>query len=113
MCLLSVSGPDSHWGVSRYLEFPWLLEAKAETARLMRVFMDAPPHELLANRGEFYAIVNALWIAVTETPCWFRGEDRVTLDRFHAWLGPTLTELYGDDDSIPGMVEGFDSEGCP
>ena len=69
MCLLSVSGPDSHWGVSRYLEFPWLLEAKAETARLMRVFMDAPPHELLANRGEFYAIVNALWIAVTETPC--------------------------------------------
>ncbi len=54
-----------------------------------------------------------MWGAVTEAPCWFRGEDRVTLDRFHTWLGPTLTELYGDDDSIPGMVEGFDSEGCP
>ena len=74
--------------------------------------MDAPVDELLANRGEFYAIVNAMWIAVTEAPCWFRGEDRVTLDRFHAWLGPTLTELYSDD-SVPGMVEVFDSEGCP
>lgn len=51
MVMLSVGGPDSHWGVSKYLGFPWLLEAKAETARLMRVFMDAPVDELLANRG--------------------------------------------------------------
>ena len=51
MCILSVSGSESHWWVSQYLEFPWLLEAKAETARLMRVFMDAPVNELLANRG--------------------------------------------------------------
>ena len=51
MVMLSVGGPDSHWGVSKYLGFPWLLEAKAETARLMRVFMDAPVDGLLANRG--------------------------------------------------------------
>ena len=54
-----------------------------------------------------------MWGAATEAPCWFRGGDRVTLDRFRARLGPTLTELCGGDDSIPGTVEGFDSEGCP
>ena len=107
------SGARPHWEVSESLKSPWLEDAYIESVRLMRVFMDASVDELLANRGEFYAIVNAMWGAVTEAPCWFRGEDRVTLDRFHAWLGPTLTELYGDGDFIPGMVEGFDSEGCP
>ena len=43
MVMLSAGGPNSHWGVSQYLEFPWLLEAKAETARLMRVFVDEDP----------------------------------------------------------------------
>ena len=112
MDLSSSSGARPHWEVSESLKSPWLEGAYIESVRLMRVFMDAPVDELLANRGEFYAIVNAMWIAVTEAPCWFRGEDRVTLDRFHAWLGPTLTELYSDD-SVPGMVEVFDSEGCP
>ena len=78
------SGARPHWEVSESLKSPWLEDAYIESARLMRVFMDAPPHELLANRREFYAIMNAMWITVTEAPCWFRSEDRVTLDRFHA-----------------------------
>ena len=45
------SGARPHWDVSESLESPWLEDAYIESARLMRVFMDAPPHELLANRG--------------------------------------------------------------
>ena len=106
------SGARPHWEVSESLKSPWLEDAYIESARLMRVFMDASVDELLANRGSSTPYMTCMWGAMTEAPCWFRGEDRVTLDRFHAWLGPTLTELYSDD-SVPGMVEVFDSEGCP
>jgi len=47
----SSSGARPHWEVSESLELPWLEDAYIESARLMRVFMDAPVDELLANRG--------------------------------------------------------------
>ena len=75
MCLLSVSGSDSHWGVSQYLEFPWLLEAKAETVRLMRVFMDMDPREILENADEFFNVLECMYVVVTDGPCYFKGED--------------------------------------
>ena len=53
----SVSGPESHWGVSQYLEYPWLLEAYAETVRLMRVFVDEDPREIRAHEEEFFGIM--------------------------------------------------------
>ena len=90
--MLSVSGPDSHWGVSRYLKFPWLLEAKAETARLMRVFMDMDPREILENADDLEA-----W------------------RRFHTWVRTTLKDMYPDDpDFDEDWVEGFEVhvEGC-
>ena len=71
----SSSNARPHWGMSESLKSPWLEDAYIESVRLMRVFMDAPVDELLANRGEFYAIVAYMWGAVTEAPCWFRGED--------------------------------------
>ena len=47
----SSSGARPHWEVSESLELPWLEDAYIESARLMRVFMDAPVDELLINRG--------------------------------------------------------------
>ena len=66
------SGARPHWEVSESLKSPWLEDAYIESVRLMRVFMDASVDELLANRGEFYAIVNVMWIAVTA----HRSEER-------------------------------------
>ena len=43
--------------MSESLKSPWLEDAYIESVRLMRVFMDAPVNELLANKREFYAIV--------------------------------------------------------
>ena len=97
MCLLSVSGPDSHWGVSRYLEFPWLLEAKAETARLMRVFMDMDPHEIRAHEGEFFNTLFWMYVVVTDGPCYFKGEDLEAWRRFHTWVRTTLKDMCPDN----------------
>ena len=49
------SGARPHWEVSESLKSPWSEDACIESVRLMRVFMDAPVDELLANRGEFYS----------------------------------------------------------
>lgn len=51
MDLSSSSGARPHWEVSESLKSPWLEGAYIESVRLMRVFMDAPVDELLANRG--------------------------------------------------------------
>ena len=115
MCLLSVSGPDSHWGVSRYLEFPWLLEAKAETARLMRVFVDEDPREIRAHAGEFFNTLFWMYVVVTDGPCYFKGEDLEAWRRFHTWVRTTLKDMYPDDpDFDEDWVEGFEVhvEGC-
>ena len=115
MCLLSVSGPDSHWGVSQYLGFPWLLEAKAETARLMRVFMDMDPREILENADEFFTVLECMYVVVTDGPCYFKGEDLEAWRRFHTWVRTTLKDMYPDDpDFDEDWVEGFEVhvEGC-
>ena len=115
MCLLSVSGPDSHWGVSQYLEYPWLLEAKAETARLMRVFLDEDPREIRAHEGEFLDVMLYMGLVVTEGPCYFKGEDLEVWRRFYAWVRTTLKDMYPDDpDFDEDWVEGFEVhvEGC-
>ena len=91
MAMPSVGGPESHWGVSRYLEFPWLLEAKAETARLMRVFLDEDPREIRAHEGEFLDVMLYMGLVVTEGPCYFKGEDLEVWRRFHTW--PELHSL--------------------
>jgi len=83
MVMPSVGGPESHWGVSRYLEFPWLREAKAETARLMRVFLDEDPREIRAHEGEFLDVMLYMGLVVTEGPCYFKGEDLEVWRRFH------------------------------
>ena len=97
MCILSVSGSESHWGVSQYLEFPWLLEAKAETARLMRVFMDMDPREILENADEFFNVLECMYVVVTDGPCYFKGEDLETWRKFHTWVRTTLKDMYPDD----------------
>ena len=115
MCLLSVSGPDSHWGVSRYLEFPWLLEAKAETARLMRVFMDMDPREILENADEFFNVLECMYVVVTDGPCYFKGEDLEAWRRFHAWIQMLSETLFRDDPNFAkDWVEEFEVhvEGC-
>ena len=115
MCLLSVSGPDSHWGVSQYLEYPWLLEAKAETARLMRVFMDENPREIRAHEGEFFNVLECMYVVVTDGPCYFRGEDLETWRRFHAWIQMLSETLFRDDPNFAkDWVEEFEVhvEGC-
>ena len=115
MCLLSVSGPDSHWGVSRYLEFPWLLEAKAETARLMRVFVDEDPREIRAHAGEFFNTLFWMYVVVTDGPCYFKGEDLEAWRRFHAWIQMLSETLFRDDPNFAkDWVEEFEVhvEGC-
>ena len=115
MCILSVSGSESHWGVSQYLEFPWLLEAKAETARLMRVFLDEDPREIRAHEGEFLDVMLYMGLVVTEGPCYFKGEDLEVWRRFHTWVRTTLKDMYPDDpDFDEDWVEGFEVhvEGC-
>ena len=97
MCILSVSGSESHWGVSQYLEFPWLLEAKAETARLMRVFMDMDPREILENADEFFNVLECMYVVVTDGPCYFKGEDLETWRRFHTWVRTTFKDMCPDD----------------
>ena len=97
MCMLSVSGSESHWGVSQYLEFPWLLEAKAETARLMRVFMDMDPHEIRAHEGEFFNTLFWMYVVVTDGPCYFKGEDLEAWRRFHTWVRTTLKDMCPDN----------------
>ena len=115
MCLLSVSGSESHWGVSQYLEFPWLLEAKAETARLMRVFMDMDPREILENADEFFTVLECMYVVVTDGPCYFKGEDLETWRRFHAWIQMLSETLFRDDPNFAkDWVEEFEVhvEGC-
>ena len=113
--MLSVSGPDSHWGVSRYLEFPWLLEAKAETARLMRVFVDEDPREIRAHAGEFFNTLFWMYVVVTDGPCYFKGEDLEAWRRFHAWIQMLSETLFRDDPNFAkDWVEEFEVhvEGC-
>ena len=97
MVMPSVGGPDSHWGVSRYLEFPWLREAKAETARLMRVFMDMDPREILENADEFFTVLECMYVVVIDGLCYFKGEDLEAWRRFHTWIRTALKDLYPDD----------------
>ena len=97
MAMPSVGGPESHWGVSRYLEFPWLREAKAETARLMRVFLDEDPREIRAHAGEFFNTLFWMYVVVTDGPCYFKGEDLEAWRRFHTWVRTTLKDMYPDD----------------
>jgi len=115
MCSLSVSGSESHWGVSQYLEFPWLLEAKAETARLMRVFMDMDPREILENADEFFNVLECMYVVVTDGPCYFKGEDLETWRKFHAWIQMLSETLFRDDPNFANdWVEEFEVhvEGC-
>ena len=111
----SVSGPDSHWGVSQYLEYPWLLEAHAETVRLMRVFVDEDPREIRAHEEEFFGIMFYMSLIVTDGPCYFKGEDLETWRKFYTWVRTTLKDMYPDDpDFDEDWVEGFEVhvEGC-
>ena len=111
----SVSGPESHWGVSQYLEYPWLLEAYAETVRLMRVFVDEDPREIRAHEEEFFGIMFYMSLIVTDGPCYFKGEDLETWRKFYTWVRTTLKDMYPDDpDFDEDWVEGFEVhvEGC-
>jgi len=101
--------------VSRYLEFPWLLEAKAETARLMRVFMDEDPREIRAHEGEFFNTLFWMYVVVTDGPCYFKGEDLEAWRRFHAWIQMLSETLFRDDPNFAkDWVEEFEVhvEGC-
>ena len=116
MVMPSVGGPESHWGVSRYLEFPWLREAKAETARLMRVFLAEDPREIRAHEGEFLDVMLYMGLVVTEGPCYFKGEDLEAWRRFHTWVRTALKDMYPDDpDYIDDWIYDFEVhvEGCP
>ena len=115
MVMPSVGGPDSHWGVSRYLEFPWLREAKAETARFMRVFLNEDPREIRAHEGEFFNILFWMYVVVTDGPCYFKGEDLEAWRRFHAWIQMLSETLFRDDPNFArDWVEEFEVhvEGC-
>ena len=110
-----MSGPESHWGVSQYLEYPWLLEAYAETVRLMRVFVDEDPREIRAHEEEFFGIMFYMSLIVTDGPCYFKGEDLETWRKFYTWVRTTLKDMYPDDpDFDEDWVEGFEVrvEGC-
>ena len=97
MVMPSVGVPESHWGVSRYLEFPWLREAKAETARLMRVFLDEDPREIRAHEGEVLDVMLYMGLVVT---AW---ETRILLPPVRL----TAPELSGLEEPLPDDVVDF------
>ena len=90
------SGARPHWEVSESLKSPWL-EAKEETARLMRVFMDMDPHEIRAHEGEFFNTLFWMYVVVTDGPCYFKGEDLEAWRRFHTWVRTTLKDMCPDN----------------
>ena len=109
------SGARPHWEVSESLKSPWLEDAYIESVRLMRVFMDMDPREILENADEFFTVLECMYVVVTDGPCYFKGEDLEAWRRFHAWIQMLSETLFRDDPNFAkDWVEEFEVhvEGC-